>query len=59
MKTKISGKMLTVLTYLEIVLFGAAMIFAQTPRLRANGKIAFTIEQFGAKQFQPILSINM
>jgi len=48
MKTKLFGKIsFPVLMSLTLILFGAAMSFAQTPRLRANGKIAFTSDRYG------------
>ena len=48
MKTKLFGKISTTLMMsLTLILFGAAMSFAQTPTLRANGKIAFTSDRDG------------
>ncbi len=51
MKTKLFGKIsFPVLMSLTLILFGAAMSFAQTPRLRANGKIAFTSDRDGNRE---------
>ncbi len=48
MKTKLFGKISSpVLMSLTLILFGAAMSFAQTPTLRSNGKIAFTSSRDG------------
>ncbi len=48
MKTKILNKISTpVFAILALILFGAAITFAQTPTLRANGKIAFTGDRAG------------
>ncbi len=48
MKTKLYGKISTpVLTLLALILFGATATFAQTPTLRANGKIAFASRRDG------------
>ncbi len=56
MKTKILSKTSTpILTFLTLIFFGAAMTFAQTPALRANGKIAFTSNRDGN---QEIYSMN-
>ena len=48
MKTKIYNKITTpILAFLTLILFGTAITFAQTPPLRANGKIAFTGDREG------------
>ena len=48
MKTKIINKISTpVFAVLALILFSAAITFAQTPPLRANGKIAFTGDRAG------------
>ncbi len=48
MRTKIYGKIsVSVLTLLALILFGATATFAQTPPLRANGKIAFASNRDG------------
>ena len=49
MKTKNYEKIPTpVLTFLGLILFGAMVTFAQTPPLRANGKIAFASNRIGS-----------
>ena len=48
MKTKLNHKISTpVLTLLALILFGTTATFAQTPTLRANGKIAFVRNSVG------------
>ena len=48
MKIKIYNKLSTpVLTTLALIIFGSMTTFAQTPPLRANGKIAFTSDRDG------------
>ena len=51
MKIKIYNKLSTpVLTTLALIIFGSMTTFAQTPPLRANGKIAFTSDRDGNRE---------
>jgi Tol biopolymer transport system component len=51
MNTKFTNKNSTaVLMFLSMIIFWAATAFAQTPPLRANGKIAFTSDRDGNRE---------